>query len=511
MNTGFLYGKMLITMFISLYSTRLILSALGVDDFGVFNLVSGVIGMLTFLNGAMAVSTQRYLSYHLGAGEMSRLKSVFNTSVLIHLIIGTVVVLALEIAGFFLFRGGLNIPEDRIFAAKWIYQFMIISTFFTINAVPYDATINAHENMLFDAITGIFEAVVKLGIAFLILYTLVDKLILYGVLIASLTILIRVIKSIYCIRKYEECKIRQKPDRDKVLFREMFSFGGWNLFGAFCNVAKNQGLAIILNLFIGVVANAAFGIANQVNSQLAAFSANIIKAMNPQIVKSEGAGDRSRMLWLAMLACKFSFFLLAFFAVPLIIEMHYILNIWLESVPEYAVIFCQLILIMSLFQQITWGLMVAVQSVGRIKLYQFVVGSLLILNLPLSVAALKMGFPAYSVLIVSILLELTAGGARVFFARRLTGLDPRVFLGNIVFKSFLTIGLAAAFALIPGFFMKEGFLRLVVTVLVSSGFILLIARYIGMTKDEVERIRDMALSLLRGLLNRVSKKARVRA
>jgi O-antigen/teichoic acid export membrane protein len=505
MNTAFLYGKMIVTMFISLFSTRLILGALGVEDFGIFNLVAGVIGMLTFLNGAMAVSTQRYLSFYLGAGNIAKQKSVFNASVLLHLIIGVLVILALEILGLFLFDGTLNIPLERIPTAKLVYHFMVISTFFTINSVPYDALINAHENMLLDTVVGIFESLLKLGIAIWLVYSPTDKLVLFGLLTAGLTILIRIIKSVYCTRKYEECSLQLKSLFNHELFKEMFSFAGWNLFGAFCNVVRDQGLAIVLNLFVGIIANAAYGIANQVNGQLSAFALNIIKALNPQIVKSEGSGDRKRMLKLAMIACKLSFFLLAFFAVPLIIEMHYVLSIWLKTVPEYAVLFCQLILIISLLKQLTWGLMVAIQSVGIIKLYQAIVGSLLILNLPVAILLMKLGFPAYTVLLASIFLEILAGAARIVFARKLTGLNSGEFLIKIIIIPISIILLVLLIAFVPHIFMEENFLRLLLSILLSSFFILLFGKLFAISVEENKKIAELISSFLLSARRRFTK------
>ena len=232
-NTGFLYGRMLITIFISLYSTRLILSALGEVDYGIYSLIGGIIALLSFINSSMSISTSRYISYYLGANDEHKLKSAFNTSVVLHLIIGLSVVLLLEIGGLFLFNGFLNIPADRLGTAKIVYQCMIVSTFFSINAVPYGATINSHENMLFLSLVGIFESVVKLGIALLLIGANGDKLVLYGILMACLSIMLRIFMSAYCQRKYEECRTKIKSFFDIRLLKEMLSFAGWNGYSLF--------------------------------------------------------------------------------------------------------------------------------------------------------------------------------------------------------------------------------------------------------------------------------------
>lgn len=487
-NTGFLYGKMLITMFISLYSTRLILSALGATDYGIFNLVAGVIAMLSFLNAAMTISTQRYLSFYLGAGESERLKSIFNTSVILHFIIGLIIVILLELVGIYLINRVLDIPTERIHTAKIVFHFMVVSTFFTINAVPYDASINAHENMLFDALTGIFESLMKLLIAIWLVYTAIDKLILYGALIAGLTILIRIIKGFYCSMKYKECNLSLTSHIRFDLFKELFSFAGWNLYGSFCIVIRNQGLAIVLNFFFGVLINAAYGIANQVNGILSSFSSNMLKALNPQIMKNEGSGNRDRMLKLAIVGCKSSFFLLAFLSIPIIIEMPFILNLWLKEVPENAAIFCQLVLLITLVQQLTVGIMTAIQSAGRIKTYQIVLGSIILLNIPAAFTLIKLGLPAYSILIGTIFIEFIAGGARILFAKKLVGLSSKLFLKDVIFNSLLAVCLAAFVSIIPRVVLPESLFRLLVTVLSSSTAIIFFGKYIALTKYEVENI-----------------------
>lgn len=483
-NTGFLYGKMIISMFVALYSTRLILNALGAEDYGIFNLVAGVIAMLSFLNAAMTTSTQRYLSYYFGAKQTEKLKAIFNASVTLHLVIGLGVALLLEIAGLFLFNGFLNIPAERIPSAKIIYHFMVVSMFFTINAVPYDAAINAHEDLFFDAITGILESLLKLGIAIFLLYTASDKLILYGLLIASTTIFIRIIKSVFCLKRYPESKVRSLFKVEISLFREMLSFAGWNLFGALCGMGRSQGLAIILNLFFGPIVNAAYGIATQINGQLMNFSGNMLKALNPQIMKSEGSGERKHMLKLAMRASKYAFLLLSFFAIPLLFEMDYVLKLWLKNVPGYTIIFCRLALLASLANLLTIGLQTAIQATGKIKIYQSVVGGLLLLNLPIAWLLLRFGFPAYSVLASAILIELLACCIRLYLLHQIAGLSVMAYLRNVIFRIFGVV----CFSLIPCFLiltnMTASFLRLVIIAL-SSSVVLVIGIYmLGLERDE---------------------------
>ena len=499
-NTGFLYGKMVFTIFIALYSTRLILNALGKEDYGVFTLVAGVISMLSFINGAMIIATQRYLSISLGAGDKEKTKEVFSASVVLHLIIGIFIVIALEIAGLFIDR--LNIPPGSLGTAKTIFHFMVISTFFTINAVPYDASINSHENMLFDAIAGVFEATMKLLIAIFLVYHDSNKLVLYGLLMASLTILIRVIKSIYCYRKYEEVRVRIRSHINIGLLKEMVSFAGWNLFGLFCTVLKNQGLALLLNLFFGIVVNAAYGVANQVNANIRAFSSNMLKALMPQITKSEGSGDRQRMLRLAVFACKTSFFLLAFFSIPIIVEMPFVMKIWLKSIPENAIVFCQLILLLTMLYQITIGTMVAVTSVGKIKSFQIAVGALEIFNLPLAFMLVKMGLPAYSVFVGSIFMELIASGIRIWFAHKIAGLDIWDFVLNTWLRSIVAAAITALASYLVSILLPQGFLRAILVGITSTLSIVLLIRFFVLSQFELDKIREM----VKAVFNKFGKK-----
>lgn len=490
-NTGLLYGKMVITTLIALYSTRLVLNALGVTDYGIYSLVAGVIALLAFLNMAMAISTQRYMSYYQGVGEFERLKSIFNTSIVLHLVIGVLVVILIEVAGFFIFDGVLKIPPERIRVAKMVYHFMALSTFFTINAVPYDATIIAHENMLFDAVSGVLESFLKLGIALWLLVAKSDRLIIYGAATAALTIIMRIIKSSYCHWKYPECKVNISEGFKSEGFHEMVAFAGWNLFGSFCAILRNQGLAVVLNFFFGIILNAAYSIAQQVNSHLIAFATNMLKSLNPQIMKSEGSGDRPRMLRLAMLACKMAFVLLCFFAIPFIIEMPYILKIWLKTVPENAAILTQLYILLSLVQLLTYPLGTAVQSVGKIKSFQLIVGFLLLFNIPLAFLLMKLGLPPYFVLIGAIFLDVVAGAARIWIAHKVAGLSVSEYLKTVLIPCFLMMIVASLITMIPRTLIDEGFLRLGISLITSTLSLILLAKFLVLSDDENQKIADI--------------------
>ena len=349
-NTGFLYAQMGITMFISLYTTRVILNALGAIDFGIFNIIGGAISMLGFLNAAMASATQRFMSYSEGSGDTKIKKKIFNTSLILHLIIATIASVLLIIGGYFFFNGILNIPTDRISAAQVVYGSLIASTFFTIITVPYDAVINAHENMKYYAIISIIGSLLKLLIAIIIIYTLQDKLIVYALLTTGVSVFMLIIMQTYCHHKYTECAFTPRKYFSPSLMKSMTAFAGWNLIGVTSSMISQYGLGIVLNNFWGALLNTAQGIANQISGQLMVFSNTMLKALNPVIAKSEGSGNRALMLKASMTGSKFAYIILAVFAIPFIIETPYILKIWLKSTPEWTIVFCRLQLLRSLIE-----------------------------------------------------------------------------------------------------------------------------------------------------------------
>lgn len=366
-NTGFLYAKMGITMFISLYTTRLILNSLGASDFGIFNIVGGAISMLGFLNAAMASATQRFMSYSEGEGNKEKQKSIFNVSFVLHLGISFVVGIALLIAGYFFFNGILNIPDDRIFAAKVVYGSLIVSTMFTVMTVPYDAAMNAHENMKYYAIVGVFESFLKLAVAFACVYTTFDKLIVYGSLMACIPLITLTIMRVYCHKHYEECVIAPHRYWNKGLMKEMTSFAGWNLFQTAAAMITNNGVGIVMNMFFGTIINAAQGVANQICGQLMTITNNLSKAINPIITKTEGKKDHEKVLRFASTSTKATYFITSLFALPAIITMPLLLKVWLKNVPDYAVFFAQCQLIISMCEQLTAGYNVAITATGKIK------------------------------------------------------------------------------------------------------------------------------------------------
>ncbi|TCK84940.1 MATE family efflux transporter [Albibacterium bauzanense] len=500
LNTVILYGRMLITMGITLYSTRLVLNTLGSTDYGIFNLLAGIITMLSFLNTAMATSTQRYLSFYQGTDNISMQKRIFTNSFFLHIIIGGVIVLILEILGLFLFDGVLNIPQNRIEQAKIIYHFMSLTVFFTIITVPFTGTLIANENMLWIAIVNILETLLKLIIAISLYYVTFDKLVFYGFFTAGISIISFFLFSVYCFRRYKECTFKRVFNVDKTLIKELSFFASWNLFGTFCGLGRNQGLGILMNLFYGVIINTSYGIANQVSGQLKFFSATLLQAINPQIMKSEGADDRERMLRLSMIGSKFSFFLLALFAIPCIFEMEQILQLWLKNVPEYAVVFCDLILIATLVNQLTIGLQSAFQATGKVKVYQAIVGTILLFNLPFSYILLKQGFPVYSVLICYIVLEAIACMVRVVLLKIIAGLSIKEYMERVLGMTIIPVLLSIVVCAIFKYKVELPF-RFLFTGIVSAITFITAIYTVGLYKDE----KNMLMQIFNYALNKFRK------
>lgn len=482
LNTAISYGRMVLTVGVSLYSTRLILEALGSTDFGIFQLVGGVVAMLAFLKNTMATSTQRFLSFFQGKNDTANQKSVFTNSLIMHIVVGVLIVLVLASLESLLFDQFLNIPANRIYAAKIVYRTVLASLFFSMVNVPFMGSLIAHENLLFVAIINILEALLKLAIALLLVSMESNKLIVYGWLMAALDFITLTLYMFFCFKRYEECSLRH-IEIDKRRVKELSFFAGWNLFGALCSLGRNQGLAILLNLFFGTVINAAYGIANQLSSQMNFFSVTMLRALNPQIMKSEGSNNRERMLRLSMIASKFGFFLAAIVAVPAIFEMTAILNFWLKEVPKYTVIFAQLILISILINQMTIGLQSALQATGRIKLYQIVVGGVVLLTLPTAYLFLKMGFPPYSVFISYLIFEVMAVILRLFIAKKIAQLPILDYMSRVFLKSLIPLILIVGICFYISNYWQMDY-RFIITGMISSVVFIGTIYSFGLCDDE---------------------------
>lgn len=432
-NTCVMYIRAALTMGVTLLSSRWVLMALGEKDFGIYNLVAGLLSILSFLNITLASSTQRFLSYAQGKGNIEELNSVFNLSCILHGSIGILIFIIFEIIGSLFLEHVLQIPVGKEADAIFVLHCIAISMFISIVTVPYSASLITHENMLFVSCIQIGEALLKLLVAYTILDYSGNRIRLYALLMMVIPIFSSTCYITFCRKKYEETKINIKSGVKKSLFKTFGTYTGWNLIGGVSHLFKAQGIAMLLNSFMGVVVNAAFGIANQVNSQIQFFSSTIVTATRPQIVKSEGMGDRARMTRVSITTCKLTFLLLSFLVVPFVIECSYILNIWLKEVPKYTTEFVQLILIASLIRQLYTGVSIGIESVGSIKYLQIFVGGLHFLVLPLGYILLKLECGALSVFYMLICEEVLCLIITSTISHKVTKLHlPSFYTGTVI-------------------------------------------------------------------------------
>lgn len=467
-NTGILYVQMGITVLLSLYTTRLVLKALGASDFGVFNLIGGIITMLLFLNSSMTAASQRFMSYAEGEGRLDKQKSIFNISVALHLIIGIFLFLLLEMAGLFLFDGFLQIDATRMATAEMIFHFMVLSTFFTIVAVPYDAVINAHENMLLVAIVRIVEVILKFCIALYLTKIAGDKLLWYGALMSSITFVLLVIKGLYCHLNYREVQLNIKKYYNKTLFKEMTSFAGWSFLGSSASILSNYGQGMVLNVFFGTLVNAAQGISLQINGQLSSLANTMMKALNPVLAKNVGSGNIKNMVSATISGSKFSFYLLMLLFIPVLIELKFLLKLWLVDVPDYAIVFTILLLVRTLIEQLFIPLGASINAIGKIKLFQ--ICESVVHAMPLIASFLFFKFskgPEY--LYFSFLCyALIKGGVRLYFANKFFSFEVLFFLKEVIFKVSIIFLLTYCLSSLPMYFLEIGFLRFCLIAFIST-------------------------------------------
>jgi O-antigen/teichoic acid export membrane protein len=414
-NTLMLYFRQILIILVSLYTVRAVLETLGAEDYGIYNLVAGVVTMFGFLSDSMAAASQRYFAFDLGRGDYEQLQKTFSLSFIIYILIATTVLLLAETIGLWFVHNTLRIPQDRMGAARWIYQCSIISFVFTILVSPFMAAIIAHEDMNIYATVSIVEVVLKLVVVFLLKIIVLDKLQLYGILLCAVTIINTGIYRTICKYKYRSCTFQFYWNKN--LFKELSRFTGWNLLGALAGIFKNQGVNILLNQFFNPLVITSRGIASTVNTAVVSFSQNFSTALRPQIIKHYARGHKDELMLWVFRGSKAIYFLMYLFILPLILEMSTVLSLWIKHVPEQAVVFTRVILIDALIDSITSTIITSVQAIGKIRLYQSVIGGILLLNVPLSWIVLSMGAPPYSVMLVSICLTLIVFMLRLFIMR----------------------------------------------------------------------------------------------
>ena len=482
-------------MAIGLFTTRIVLDALGETNYGIYTLVAGVVGMLAILQSAMSTTSMRYMSHSLGSGDKKLILRTFNTTLFLHILIGIGIIIFIEIGGYYMFKYFLNIPENKLFDAKIIFHFMALTTFIAIIAVPYDAVINSHENLLALSIVDIIGAVLKLALAFYLTYTNLNLLIIYGFGVFLVQFIMRILKQQYSVRHYSECKLNFKNAIDKSLIKEIMAFTGWNLFGSIASMAVTQVRSVLLNMFFGVRVNASEGIAKTASAQVNTVSVSLTRAINPQLVKSEGSGDREKMLRITNMATKFSILLFAIIAIPVIIEMPLLLNIWLKEVPEFAVIFARLTLIGLLISKFTFEITNAIRAVGEIKDFQIIETIIILLSLPVAYMLFHLGFEPCSIYLLAIVFTIITAIFRLFFGKKIAGINIKDYFNNALLPTFLPILTGILTGLIFQLILDQGVIRFMVSFFCSLSLMLITIRYLSLSQYELGKIYSIVNSI----------------
>ena len=492
-NTLLLYFRMLFLMIISLYTSRIILNALGVEDFGIYNVAGGVVAMFSILSGSLSAAISRFITYELGKNNVLKLKTIFSSAITIQIGLGIVIAFFAETIGIWFLNTQMNIPIERMTAANWVLQFSIITFIINLISVPYNAVIIAHEKMSAFAYISIFEAIGKLLIAYLITISPIDKLIFYAILMCGVAIAIRLLYGYYCKRHFDECRFHFIWN--KQIFQQIFSFAGWNFIGASSAVLRDHGGNIIINLFCGPTVNAARGIAFQVNNAIQGFVSNFMTALNPQITKSYAAKNYTYMMTLIFQGARLSFYMLLLLSLPIIINTHYLLTLWLNTVPEHTVLFVRLVLIFAMSESISGPLITAMLATGNIRNYQIIVGGLQMLNLPTSYILLSLGAIPETVLIVAVLISQCCLMARLYMLKKMIKLKIKDYLKKVYFNIITVSIIAIILPICMQERLAENFINFLLSSLICMLCTYLSIYYIGCSYEERKFIYNKFLIL----------------
>lgn len=488
---------MLITMLISLYTARVFLNTLGASDYGLYTLISGVIFMFGFLQDTLTRATLRYLCVYKVEGDLVKQRKVFSISMLLHFAISLFIMTNLLIINNFLFSGFLNIPPDRLLTARYVYYFMIASFAFTVMSIPYDSVLNANENMFFYSFVGIAESLLKLFLAIVLPFVDSDKLIFYSLFLSLITIVSLIVKRVYCHWKYEECRFRIAY-YDKYMAQNMISYAGWNFLTSISSLISFNAMPILLNKFYGTVLNAAQGIATQVNGVLTQFSSNMLKALNPTITKN-GAGENvENMMKFGLTGSKLSFVILCFFAVPIIVECPYVLQLWLVNVPDWASVFCVMLLIRSLANQLTIVFSDCIYASQDIKYYCIFKSILNIMPIVFVYIVFKMGGAPYLLYVILFgCWEVLGGIVILYFNRKKYQLKIWLYLKTLLFPCIILLLIEYGCGLLITTLMEVSLFRLIIVIFNSTVLCLSLSWILVFGEIERKLILDILYNSIR--------------
>ena len=499
-NSLYLYIRLFLMMAITLYTSRVVLDCLGEDDYGIYNVVGGVVAMFAFIQNSLIIAIQRFITFELGTGNKDRLHKIFSTSVNIQFIIALIILVLTETIGLWFLNTKMSIPEGRMDAANFVLQCSIITTMISLIIVPYNATIIAHEHMDVFAYFSIIEAILKLSIAYLLYISQFDKLKIYVILLLLVTVLMQFIYSSYCRRKFEEAHFRFGLDKN--LFKEMASFAGWSFIGNTSTMLNTHGVNMLINVFFGVKVNAARAIAIQVESGLQQFVNGFTTAINPQITKSYASNELSDLYLLICRGSKFSFFIMLFMAVPIIVESDTILSLWLKEVPAYTSIFLKLVVIYTLITSLANSMVTGILATGNIKRYQIEMNIVSILIFPLSWIAYDLGAPAYMTYIIAIIIMFLLTFIRLKELRRLMNFPVKIYLSQYMTVMFIVCILAFSAPLIVQYYMSPSVLRFFLICILSVMWTMTCIFIVGLKRNEKEFLVGKVSSFIREKLSK---------
>jgi O-antigen/teichoic acid export membrane protein len=495
-NTALLYFRMLLIMLLTLYITRVLLNVLGKSDYGTYEVVGTIVAMFAFLGSTMATAAQRFFAVELGVENYTKLKQLFSINVLIFIGLAGVVLILAETVGLWYFNTKMNIPADRFEAAAWVYQFSIFSAMASIVTIPYVAIITAREHMKAYAYLSMIEVVFKLAIVFTLIYVPIDKLKLYAVLVFIVQVMISGTYIIYSSVKFPECKLQYYWN--KSMFKEVFSFAGWNAIGSLSMTLRSKGIDLLLNSFFDVLVNAARGLAYRVYNALILFITNFFTAIRPQIIKSYSADNEDKsgeMMKLVFQSSKFCYYLILILSIPILIETESILNIWLNNiVPEYTVIFTRLIIIIAIIESLANPLVTSLNATGKIKKYQIVTSTIILLILPVSYLFLKLGFPPQVTMYVTIVASILAQIARVYFMNNLLKMNISHYIYKVLIPISAVTVLAFILPLLIYYNFDESYWRIVGVCTATALSAAVIIYFVGLTRTEREELKKFVLN-----------------
>ena len=494
-NTTFLYIRMFLVLLVSLFTTRVVLNALGVVDYGINNVVAGFVSMFAFLNTSMSNGVQRFYNFSLGNDD-GNITNVYNTALQIQFLLALIILFLLETIGIWYMNNKMVIPDERFTAATWVFQFSIASMLLVVMQIPYSAAIMAYEHMDFYAYISIFDVLAKLGVAYLLFIYKGDKLILYGALLFLISLIGFILNFLYCKKNFKLLRFKLTFNRE--MFRPMLSFSGWNVFGSFAYMIKGQGLNMLLNSYFGPIVNAARGISGMIMSAIQGFQGNIVVAFRPQLVQSYSSGDYKRVTNLFYSLSKVSYVMLAMLSIPVIIELDYILHLWLgETVPDYTKSFTILVLVNMVISALNTPVSQVVHATGRMKNYQIATSFIVCLILPISWVFLKLGYSPNSVYIISLLMTIINQVVCNVFLKRIFPYSLWEYLREVIIPCFVFTLLVPIIPLLVHSLVGQGFVRLLITGVICVVTSLIVAYSLIFNNVEKQIVKNYLKTIVR--------------